>query len=162
VGGLATAVRASASWSARGERPLRLLPPAAPAPEPAGPSLLERTLELAVLEEAIRRVAASEGSVIVLEAAAGLGKTALLDHAARVAAHAGCIVRRAAPAAPERDFPFGVVRSLLEGPLRGRPRPGRRRRSCSVPRSRTTSPASPSRTASCGCPPRSLGSAGWS
>ena len=118
MGGLATAVRASASWSARGERPLRLLPPAAPAPEPAGPPLLERTLELAALEEAIRRVTAREGSVIVLEAAAGLGKTALLDHAARVAAHAGCIVRRAAPAAPERDFPFGVVRSLLEGPLR--------------------------------------------
>jgi DNA-binding CsgD family transcriptional regulator len=118
VGGLATAVRASGSWSARKERPLRLLPPAAPAPEPAGPPLLERTLELAALEEAIRRVTAREGSVIVLEAASGLGKTALLDHAARVAARAGCNVRRAAPAAPERDFPFGVVRSLLEAPLR--------------------------------------------
>ena len=55
---------------------------------------------------------------MVLEAAAGLGKTALLEHAARLAADAGCLVRQAAPGPHERDFPFGVVRTLLEPPLR--------------------------------------------
>ena len=55
---------------------------------------------------------------MVLEAPAGLGKTALLEHAARRATQAGCLVRRAAPGPLERHFPFGVVRTLLEAPLR--------------------------------------------
>jgi DNA-binding CsgD family transcriptional regulator len=54
----------------------------------------------------------------VIEAAAGLGKTALLDHAARTAARAGCIVRRATPAPAEREFHLGVLRALLEAPVR--------------------------------------------
>ena len=38
--------------------------------------------------------------------------------AALSAAAAGCLVRRAAPGPLERHFPFGVVRALLEAPLR--------------------------------------------
>jgi AAA ATPase domain len=53
----------------------------------------------------------------VIEAPAGLGKTALLEHAAGLAADAGCLVRHAAPSPHERRFPFGVIRTLLESPL---------------------------------------------
>jgi DNA-binding CsgD family transcriptional regulator len=44
--------------------------------------------------------------------------SALLDQLARAASAAGCLVRRAAPAPAERDLPFGVMRALLEAPLR--------------------------------------------
>lgn len=82
------------------------------------PPLLERAVELAALRTGVRRLGAGYGSVILLEAPAGVGKTALLEHAARAAADAGCLVRRAAPTPSERDFPFGVMRTLLEAPLR--------------------------------------------
>ncbi len=80
--------------------------------------LIERDHELAVLSAAVTRLAGGEGAVVVLAAPAGLGKTALLEHAADEAALAGCRVRRAAPGPLERHFGFGVVRALLEGALR--------------------------------------------
>jgi DNA-binding CsgD family transcriptional regulator len=82
-------------------------------------TLIERVTELDALERAVAGLVGGTGGVVVLEATAGLGKTALLDHAVRVAADAGCLVRRAAPGPHERHFPFGVVRTLLESPLRG-------------------------------------------
>jgi DNA-binding CsgD family transcriptional regulator len=84
-------------------------------------TLIERVTELDVLERAVVALAGRTGGVAVLEAAAGLGKTALLERTARLASEAGCLVRRAAPGPHERDFPFGVVRTLLETPLRGVP-----------------------------------------
>ena len=80
--------------------------------------LLERGAELEALGDAVARAAEGRGALVVLEAAAGLGKTALLDHAGLLAADAGWEVRRAAPGPLERHFPFGVVRALLEAPLR--------------------------------------------
>ena len=85
--------------------------------------LIERVDELDVLARAVMRLsggthATGAGGVVVLEAAAGLGKTALLEHCARLAADAGCTVRHAAPGPHERQFPFGVIRTLLESPLR--------------------------------------------
>ena len=80
--------------------------------------LIERVAELDALERAVAAVAGRTGGVVVIEAAAGLGKTAMLEHAARLAADAGCLVRQAAPGPHERDFPFGVVRTLLEPLLR--------------------------------------------
>jgi hypothetical protein len=93
----------------------------------------------------VTRLAAAQGAIVVLAAPAGLGKTALLEHAAR-RRPAGCRVRRAAPGPLERHFGFGVVRALLEGaaargirraagaPARRRGGPGRRpaarRRAC--------------------------------
>jgi hypothetical protein len=79
------------------------------------PNLVERAGELEVLDRAVERLRAGEGGAVVLEAAAGLGKTALLEHAARSAAEAGCAVRRAAAGPLERDFPFGVLRGLFDG-----------------------------------------------
>ena len=81
-------------------------------------ALIERAVELEVLEGAARRTAGGSGAVVVLEAPPGLGKTALLESAAQFAAQAGCLVRRAAPSPLERHFPFGAVRALLEAPLR--------------------------------------------
>ena len=52
------------------------------------------------------------------EAGAGLGKSALLEYTARLATDAGCRVLHAAPGPLERHFPFGVVRALLEMPVR--------------------------------------------
>ena len=60
------------------------------------------------------------GGVVVVEAAAGLGKTALLDRAASLAVDAGYLVRRAAPAPLECHFSSGVLRALLEAPLGAR------------------------------------------
>ena len=82
------------------------------------PELLERDAELSVLGGAVAGVLRGEGAVVVLEAAGGLGKTALLEHAARLARGAGCDVRRAAPGPLERGFPYGVVRALLETRVR--------------------------------------------
>jgi DNA-binding CsgD family transcriptional regulator len=89
----------------------------APGPAPYGP-LIEREAELELLAAAVDRLAAGGSGVVMLEAPAGLGKTALLEHAAALATAAGCLVRRAAPGPLERHFPFGVVRALLEAPLR--------------------------------------------
>jgi hypothetical protein len=89
-----------------------------PVTSPDSAPLIERTVEFEVLAGALRRLDDGNGAVVVLEAPAGLGKTALLEHTARLAADAGIAVRRAAPGPLERHFPFGVVRALLESPLR--------------------------------------------
>ena len=87
-------------------------------------ALVERAAELHVLERAVAGLAGlagGPGGVVVLEAPAGLGKTALLDYSARLARDAGFLVRHAAPGPHERQFAFGVVRTLLEAPLRNLP-----------------------------------------
>ena len=89
--------------------------------------VLERTAELAVLRDAATRAAGGRGAVVVIEAAAGLGTTTLLEHAARMAASAGCEVRHAASGPLEREFPYGVVRALLEAALRAAPEDERER-----------------------------------
>ena len=89
-----------------------------PATTPGDAPLIERAVEIEVLNGAVRCLAAGDGGVVVVDAPAGLGKTALLEHTAVTAADAGCLVRRAAPGPLERHFPFGVVRALLEAPLR--------------------------------------------
>jgi len=68
----------------------------APAP------LIERAVEVDALGAAVRCLAGGSGGVVVLEAAAGLGKTSLLEHAASLAGQAGCLVRRATPGPLER------------------------------------------------------------
>lgn len=79
--------------------------------------LIERDTELEALQTAVR---AGRG-VVVIEAAAGLGKTALLEQGASLAGAAGWTVRRATPGPLEQRLPFGVVRALLEAPAREHP-----------------------------------------
>jgi DNA-binding CsgD family transcriptional regulator len=98
-------------------RQLRLLRPAPAITAPGQAPLIEREAELDALEDAVSGLAEGTGRVVVLDGAAGLGKTALLEQAAAIAAQSGCRVRRVAPGPHERAFPFGVVRTLLEAPL---------------------------------------------
>src|SRR6185295_14867482 len=56
-----------------------------------------------------------------------LGKTVLLDHAGELAEEAAFELRRAAPGPLERHFAYGVVRALLEAPLREIPARERQR-----------------------------------
>ncbi|MCR6483030.1 AAA family ATPase [Amycolatopsis sp. OK19-0408] len=78
--------------------------------------MLERDVEVSVLDGALRQAAAGHGGVVVLEAAAGLGKTALLRHTREAARDAGCTVLSACGAELERDFTFGAIHQLF-GPV---------------------------------------------
>ncbi len=93
--------------------------PSAPAPHSPWPAgLIERDREQGAVAAAIAGLAGGTGGALVFEAAPGLGKTALVEHAERTAIAAGVRVRRAASTPLERHFPFGVMRALLEAPLR--------------------------------------------
>ncbi|MGH3549102.1 MAG: AAA family ATPase [Pseudonocardiaceae bacterium] len=79
--------------------------------------LVEREAEIGALERSLTRSAAGRGSVVVVDAAPGLGKTVLLRHARDLALAAGFRVLSARGAELERDFTFGVVRQLFEPAL---------------------------------------------
>jgi DNA-binding CsgD family transcriptional regulator len=98
-------------------RQLRLLEPAPAISTPVEGPLIERDAELDVLYDAVRALDNGAGRVVVIDGSAGLGKSALVEHAATIATRAGCSIRRAAPGPQERQFAFGVVRTLLETPL---------------------------------------------
>ncbi|MET0132367.1 MAG: AAA family ATPase [Kibdelosporangium sp.] len=78
---------------------------------------MERDTELAALRRSFAEMASGTGGVVVLDGAAGLGKTALLRQARDLAGGAGLTVLSARGAELERDFAFGVVRQLLEPAL---------------------------------------------
>ncbi|HSI79947.1 MAG TPA: AAA family ATPase [Solirubrobacterales bacterium] len=87
--------------------------------------LLEREGELGRIEAAIDGACAGTGSIVLVEGPAGIGKTALLREARRIAAgRMGELTARATQL--EREFAFGIVRQLLEPPLRAAAE-GRRR-----------------------------------
>ncbi|MDN5918158.1 MAG: AAA family ATPase [Pseudonocardia sp.] len=87
--------------------------------------LLEREDEITAVDAAVRRVAAGEGVVLLLEGPAGIGKTGLLVETRRRATAAGLRVLAARGGALEQAFPFGVVRQLFEPALRDAGGPGR-------------------------------------
>jgi DNA-binding CsgD family transcriptional regulator len=76
--------------------------------------LLERERELAELDAMIRDARDGAGRLAVVEAAAGLGKTRLLQAARDAGRGAGMRVLAARATELERDFPFGLVRQLFE------------------------------------------------
>ncbi|WP_103342324.1 AAA family ATPase [Amycolatopsis sp. CA-126428] len=77
-------------------------------------ALLERNSELDALDLTLRGLAAGRGGVVVIEGAAGVGKSTLLRHV-RAAMGEGTVLW-ARGAELERDFTFGAVQQLF-GPV---------------------------------------------
>ena len=77
--------------------------------------VLEREEELARIAEALARAATGEPSLVVIEGAAGIGKTALLGEAVLAARKSNELrVLTARPGELDSDFAYGVVRQLLD------------------------------------------------
>jgi len=81
-------------------------------------ALLERDAEQARIVAAVRRAAAGDPAVVIVEGAAGLGKTALVQ-SVRAQLGATPVVLAARPADHEAAFAYGVVRQLLGDGLAG-------------------------------------------
>jgi DNA-binding CsgD family transcriptional regulator len=81
--------------------------------------LLEREGELAAIGGLVEAALAGSGRLLVVDGAAGVGKTRLLEEASCVAGAAGMDLVRARGVALEDRFAFGVVRQLFEGVLAG-------------------------------------------
>ncbi|MGH3620392.1 MAG: AAA family ATPase [Sciscionella sp.] len=76
--------------------------------------LLERDTELASIAALVRTVVTGHGGVLWIEGPAGIGKTGLLEVVREQASGAGMRVLSARASDLERDFAFGVIRSLFE------------------------------------------------
>jgi AAA ATPase domain len=76
--------------------------------------LLEREHELAQLEGALHGALDDEGRAVVVQGTAGIGKTALLDAAARSAREQGIEVLGARADSLESDLSFGVCMQLFQ------------------------------------------------
>jgi GTPase SAR1 family protein len=76
--------------------------------------LLERGRELARIKQAITALGRGQGGVLVIQGAAGIGKSALLHVLCQHAEGQGVQMLTARASELERDFGFGVVRQLLE------------------------------------------------
>ncbi|MDJ0345181.1 AAA family ATPase [Streptomyces sp. H10-C2] len=79
--------------------------------------LFGRDREIAEVEAMLAGAAENAGSVVVINAGAGMGKTALLDAAVHLARRSGFTVLTARGSSPERDLPFGLVSRLFEPAL---------------------------------------------
>lgn len=77
------------------------------------PSLEGRTTELAILHEAVARLGQGKGGVLLLEGAAGMGKTRLAEEAVAGARRLGLTVYTAANRAPDQQA-FSGFRALYE------------------------------------------------
>jgi DNA-binding CsgD family transcriptional regulator len=74
------------------------------------PQLRGRQIECEALDRLLATVQAGHSSVLVLRGEAGIGKTALLEHARSKAS--GCRVARAAGVESEMELPFGGLHQL--------------------------------------------------
>ena len=81
--------------------------------------LLERERELAAIDERIAAARSGGGSLLLVEATAGLGKTRLLQAVRDGARQGGMQVLTARGSELERDFQFALVRQLFEPPVAG-------------------------------------------
>jgi hypothetical protein len=91
-----------------------------------GDSLLEREFELRAVRRSLADLTDGVGSVLVLDAPAGLGKTTLVRLARDEARDRGFTVLCARGGLHEADFSYGVVRQLFE-PVLPQPGPDRQR-----------------------------------
>jgi DNA-binding CsgD family transcriptional regulator len=86
---------------------------------PMPQALVERDLELGLLADLVHDIASGRGRLLLIEAPAGLGKSALLERGVRIAREAGLLVLRARGHQLERGFAWGLARSLFEASLLG-------------------------------------------
>ena len=93
---------------------MRAVTGAEPALGARADGLLERDGELTRLTALVRGALAGEARVVLVEGAAGIGKSRLLAEVRRDAAAAHMRVLAARGSELEREFPFGVVRQLYE------------------------------------------------
>ena len=84
---------------------------------PATESLLERDAQLELLRELLDDSASGQGALALIEGPPGVGKSALLERAARMAREQGVAVLWARGHELERTFGWGVARSLFEASL---------------------------------------------
>jgi predicted ATPase len=89
--------------------------------------LLERERELTVIGDALAEAQEGRGQVVLVEAAAGLGKTSLLRAACEAATATGFACLRARASELEHDFAYGCVRQLLEAVVANAAEPERHR-----------------------------------
>jgi DNA-binding CsgD family transcriptional regulator len=80
-------------------------------------ALLEREHEVERVRAAVRAVGQQAGVALMIEGAAGIGKSRLLAEARLWASKLGLRVLNARATELEQGFPFGVVRQLFERPL---------------------------------------------
>ncbi len=80
-------------------------------------ALLEREHEVERVRAALRAAGQRAGGALVVEGAAGIGKSRLLEEARARASELGLRVLAARATELEQGFPFGVVRQLFERPL---------------------------------------------
>jgi hypothetical protein len=90
-------------------------------------ALLDRGRELADIAELVEAARDGAGGLVVVEGPAGIGKTRLVQEAARAASAAGIEVLRARGSEFEAEIPFGVARQLFEPVLRAASGAERRR-----------------------------------
>ena len=79
--------------------------------------LLEREHEVEHVRAALRAAGKRGGAAVVIEGAAGLGKSRLLELAGMQASELGFRLLTARATELEQGFPFGVVRQLFERAL---------------------------------------------
>ena len=79
--------------------------------------LLERSVELELLDGAIADARRGSGRLVIIEGPAGIGKTALLASAREAAARARLQVLSGRGLELEHEFAFGVARQLFELPV---------------------------------------------
>ena len=96
-------------------------------PGVAGGGLLEREVELARIDGLLARASNRVGGVVVVEGAAGIGKSELLAAVRAGAQERGFAVLKARGSEFEGEIAFGVARQLFEPTLRAAS-PGERRR----------------------------------
>jgi predicted ATPase len=80
-------------------------------------ALLEREHELERVRAALRAAGKRAGATLVIEGAAGIGKSRLLEAAREQASDLGVRVLAARATELEQGFPFGVARQHFERPL---------------------------------------------
>jgi DNA-binding CsgD family transcriptional regulator len=90
-------------------------PPSRPHLAPA--RLVERQAEMQAIDDGLAAARDGNGAVLVLEGAAGIGKSALVEQAAVAAEAGGLRVLRARGHEMEREFAFGLARQLLDPPF---------------------------------------------